>query len=327
MGTPAMRASTRRSWILAALWLGLATALVLLHGEVIDFGPRQAKIIERHTAILAHSGESPWAYRIAMPLLAETLRPAAERLLGLSVADAVCTIYAVLRGLALWSTFLLLHRWLSRRFAWPWPLAGTLLLAALCGPATVHYWFAPDSPVDLAVWAAALVLTDERRDPWLFLLIVAGAFNRETALFAVALHVALRWGHEPRKRLALRTVLLVVTWALVVASVHLAVGSRPWAHGGTPAAFLAANLAHPGWLAWAATFLGVLWIAPALSWHRLTADLRRALAALVPYLVLVLAFGRVREVRLLLPAALVMIPTLLVAIGAETREASPDPGP
>ncbi len=324
---PEPGATPRRTWILAALWLGLAVALVVLHAESIDLGPRQIRILERHDAILAGDGDAPWTYRLAVPFVVETVRPLLERVLGLRPADAVTGAYLAARGLTLFATFLLFHRWLSRRLDWPWPLAGTLLLAALSGPATVFYWFAPDSPVDLAIWAAALVLTEERRFGWLVPLVLLGALNRETAVFAVGLHVALRWGREPAGRLVLRSAGLLAAWAGVLALVRVAVGTRPWAHGGTPLGFLTTNLTEPAWLAWAAVFLGVLWIAPALAGPRLPPDLRRAAAVLVPYVLLILLFGRVREVRLLLPAVLVLIPILLVALGARPLEARRSPEP
>ncbi|MBN1336909.1 MAG: hypothetical protein JXB39_13205 [Deltaproteobacteria bacterium] len=320
-----LRAVPARTWILAGLWLGVAALLAWFHAEVIDFGPRQARILQRHDLVLAGTGAAPWVHRVLSPWIAETLSRVLA-LSGLSRTDAVSAAYAIWRGVALGTVFLLFQRWLRLRFEEPWAWAGTGVLALLHGPSFVHYWFQPDSPVDLAVWAGALVLTEERRDGWLFPLVLAGALNRETAVFAVLLHVALRWGREPSGRLVGRAAGLLATWAVVLAVLHAVVPGSGWAHGSTPAGMLAANFGHPSWFALAAVFLGVLWVAPVLAWRRLPADLKRVCLVSLPYLLLVLAFGRIREVRLLLPLVLVLVPTFLVALGARPSGLEREPG-
>src|SRR5262249_11813199 len=74
---------------------------------------------------------------------------------------------------------------------WEWAVCGAVMAAALHPSTYRFYAFQPDSPGDLLVWTAVAVLTVEERFGWLPWVVMAGAFNRETAVFAVVVHAAL----------------------------------------------------------------------------------------------------------------------------------------
>ncbi|MBP7147820.1 MAG: hypothetical protein KBD01_09760 [Acidobacteria bacterium] len=299
------------------LWVGLALLLALFHASRVEFGGA-ADQLERHERILAGAGQSPWGYRVLSPLLAEVAAAPLEAA-GLPRSAAVRGAYVASRFAWTLALLVLFRRYLAHWFASPWPLAGTLLLAALHPPSFAWYWFAPDSPLDLAIWAAVAVATVERHDRWLLPLVLLGALNRETVVFAAGVHAALRYGEEPWPRLARRTAALLLAWAVPFVGLRLLLGPLEWSGGGTVGRYLAANFGGPSWPAWAAALWGVAWILPLLTWRSLPRPWRRLLLVFVPYVLLQFLFGRIREVRLFLPLALVLVPVLLRGLGAAVR--------
>ncbi len=303
----------RLSWIHVVLYLGLAALLTQLHGEWINFGPKQGKRAERHAQIIQAEGEAPWAYRAVVPWAAE-LTGTVVQLSGLPQQRSVEWGYLLWRGVFTFALFLLFHRYLGHWVPPPWPLLGTLLLAGLHGPSYAHYWFQPASSLDLLLWVAAAVLTMEGRWRWLFPLILLGSLNRETAVFIALIYGALRWGQEPWRPVLAKMVALGACWALPFVGLRLLVDVAGWAHGTNPVGMLLANISHGDWLLYALCFWGVLWIVPVLRWRSLPATLRALVVVLLPYLALQLFFGRIRELRLLLPLALALVPALLLTL-------------
>lgn len=289
--------------------------LVAMHAMSVDLGPKADKRTQRHAQILEGEGRAPWAYRVLSPAVTEVLTQAATPVLGR--AHAPVASYLLWRWAWTFCLLLLFHGLLRTWLDPPEALAGTLLLAAL-HPASYHfYWYQPDSPPDLVLWVAAALLTLRGRGWWLVPLVLVGSLNRETAVFVVLVHLALGWDREPRRALLLRAITILLTWASVFAGLRLVLGPRPWS-GGFPGMLLA-NLTHPTWLLWAGVFLGALWVLPWLSWRTQPPSLRRlSLALVVGYLPLQLVFGRIREVRLLLPLALFLVPMAIIALRRPT---------
>jgi hypothetical protein len=306
---------TRVPWRATALYFGLSLMLAAMHGLDVDFGPNRALAERRHDAILAGRGESPYAYRVLMPALAEAAKRALEPAFG--PERALAAGYAGWRWAATFAFFLLFHAYLRAWLDEAWTTAGVLLAAAL-HPATFRfYWYQPDSPTDLLVWTAAGVLTQIRRDRWLFPLVVVGTLNRETAVFVIGVHAALRWGSEARSTLALRCGGLLATFAATFVGLRAAIGLRPWV---APIGELARANLNRLWLEWAAVFLGSLTILPFLGISRRPPELRRLAALLLAtYLPLLLVFGRIREVRLLLPLVLPLVPLAMLSLREEVR--------
>lgn len=309
-------------WLLPVLFLGLALLLVQLHAAMVDFGPNQGKRAERHEQILTRRGEAPWTYRVAVPWAAE-LGAALPEAGGLPHRRAVEFAYLGWQLAFTWGAFLAFQRYLRRWLPLPWALAGTLLLAALHGPSYAHCWFQPDSPLDLLLWALGLVLALSGR--WLALLplLALGGLNRETIVFVPLLYAALRWEEEPRGTLALRVAVMFACAGLPALAVRWWVGPAGWAHGTHPLGLLAANLRHEDWLLYAASFWGLLWVVPALAWRECPPALRRVALVLAPYLALQLLFGRIREVRLLLPLGFALVPMGLLWLRARLGPEEP----
>lgn len=303
----------RSAALYLALLAGLALLLTQVHAYTVNLEKAPRYQVRRHQEILDGSGKSPYVYRQLVPRLAEATRPLLARL---GVDGGMASLdwsYVVWRGLFTFAFLVLFHLWLTAWLDPPWAVAGTLLVAALHPPSYLFYWFQPDSALDYVVWtAAALISLRPRGQLWLLPLVAVGTLNRETALFAVAIHLALRWGEEPAGRLLARTAALGATWAAVFLGLRLAIGWQE--QKVTVAQMLGENFAGPGWAIYALSFFGALWFLPFVGWHRRPAPLRRLAVGLAPYLALQPLFGRIRETRLILPLALVLVPLALLAL-------------
>lgn len=296
--------------VLFLLYLGLAACLSSFQAWIFSIGPHGVERVLRHDQIVGHVGEAPWTYRLLVPTLVEATRGIPEGL-GWDPAPAIEATYAGWQFVFLLPLLLLFHGWMRAWVDPVWAVAGSLFFVALQGPSYAWYWFQPDSLPDLVAWLGVALLSLRAPGPadgWLFALVLAGALNRETVVFAVGLHLALRWGREAPLPLLARTAALGLCWLAVFLGVRWRVGDRPWASDDTPAEYLADNLGSADWLGYALAFFGVAWIAPLGGWRLAPPALRRAALLMLPYLALQLLFGRIREVRLLLPLALVLVP-------------------
>ena len=312
---PAPRPSARGpAWrSLLALYFGLSVLLTAAHGYAVNYGPNQKLRQERHDRLARFGGEAPWAYRVLSPAIArasgEALKPALAR-----SEDRRELGYLLGRWAFTFGFFVTFHRFIEAWLPPVWALAGVSFSAALHGPATAHYWFQPDSPGDLALWSAAALLSVRGRGAWIAPLIMLGALNRETSIFAVPIHLALVWGAEPRARSLLRAAGLALCWLAPTLALRAAIHPTGWAGGGGWSGPLQENLAHTEWWLYALCFTGAwLWL-PLAGLGRLPPALKRLMVALLPYLALVLCFGRLREVRLLLPLCLAFVPAALFVL-------------
>lgn len=310
-------------WVLALLIL-LGGLLTSMHAYIVNYGENRAMRKERHDRILSMTGEAPWAYRVLSPTLAEgtsrLLEPIAARPIDRREGGYLLWRFAWTAGFLV-AAHRLFERWLPA----VWALLGVILVAALHGPAYLHYWYQPDSPGDLLAWTIAALLTLQRRDAWLFPLMVIAALNRETAVFIAAIHLSLRWDDEPRMRTLARAAALGGCWLVPTVALRAFIPVERWAGGLTVAEIAWTNLTEPEWLGYAALFLGAWTPLALLDLRSKPLALRRLMLAMVPYVLLILAFGRLREVRLLLPLTLPLVPAALLSLRARIEDAPPAP--
>ncbi len=314
------KARTRNFVAVVLLYLGLATILTSLHGYNVNYGEKADKRAARHERIISLIGESPWAYRLAVPFTAEAVQHALSPL-PIPEQDRREAGYLGVRFLSMFFTFLALHRF--QRFFLPtaWAFGGTVFMAALHGPSFEHYWFQPASAPDLMFWTLGAMVTMQGRDRWLFPMLVLGALNRETVVFLIPIHFALRWGDEPVGRLVARCALMAIVWLVPFVAVRQVVEVTGWADGKNAIGFLRNNLTRTEWIAYAIAFAGAWLALPFLGWKHVPPKLRWLILVMGPYLGLILAFGRIREVRLLLPLGLAFIPAMLCVLKAWDEEA------
>lgn len=318
--------SRRRAWLaIGLLYLGLSGSLTSFHAFQINFGPKYEKRIERHHEIIElHGGRKPWAYRVAVPFAVEFPLTDAMARTGLKRPFAREYGYLAVRLVSTWLTLLLSHLLIVRFTTPAMAFAGALFIGALHGPSTEHYWFQPASSVDHVLWLAAALLTLHKRDAWLYPLVFLGAWNRETIVFVVPIYLALRWGTEPIRRTLERAVVMGLLWLtpFLLLRGFIELGPKKTA---PPLVHLLRNFRSTEWQFYALFFAGAWFAIPALGWRHLPTPLKRLVLVMIPYLGLVLAFGRIREVRLLLPTTLALVPATVVVLERWLRDAEMPP--
>jgi hypothetical protein len=299
---------------LVVLYLGLSLSLTSFHAFQVNFGPKLDKRGHRHMRIVNfEEGLKPWAYRVAVPLAVEHPLEDVLSAAGMKKPASREYSYLAVRFVATWLTLLLSHALIRRFTSEQMALSGTLLIAALHGPSTEHYWFQPASGPDHVLWLATALLTLQKRDPWLYPLVFLGAFNRETIVFAIPIYLALRWGTESYRRTLERAVVLGLLWLTPFVLLRGFVELRRES-GVTVTDYAWRNLTDFEWQFYALAFAGMWYAVPLLGWKLLPPPLRRLIVMMVPYLGLVVAFGRIREVRLLLPTTVAFVPAAMVVL-------------
>ena len=322
MFSPKRPSPTWKVWLALVLLYGLlAGNLTSLHAFAVNFGPKEGMRAERHALIVSmEGGDKPWAYRVGVPMAVEHPLRDIAKAVGAEDPDAREYPYLVIRFLAtflvLLQTHLLIEVFASRRMA----MVGALWVAALHGPSFEHYWFQPASEPDHALWLTAALLTIRRRDRWLFPLLLLASLIRETSIFIVALHVALRWKEEHPQRTVLRALALAVVWAGPFLWLREVVVLGPPEDNHNVAYYLKKNLFNFEWIWYAFSFVGPWIILPLLGIRHVPPQLRRMMAVLVPYIVLVFAFGRIREVRLWLPLTVAWVPAAVVVLNQWVKD-------
>ena len=305
---------------IAAVYLGLALSLTSFHAFQINFGPKEDLRTQRHTRIVAmEGGQQPWAYRVAVPTVAERRIEPVVRAIGADPDESREYAYLVVRFAATWLTLLLSHALIRRFTTEQMALSGTLLIGALHGPSVEHYWFQPASGPDHVLWLTTALLTLSRRDPWIYAVVFLGAFNRETIVFAIPIYLALRWGTESYRRTLERTLVMGLLWLLPFLWLRGTVELR-YRPSPTVKEYAWRNFTDFEWQFYALAFAGAWFVVPLLGWKLLPRSLRALMGMMVPYLALVLAFGRIREVRLLLPTTVAFVPATMVVLNAWLRQ-------
>ncbi|MEL6345462.1 MAG: hypothetical protein AAFV53_20305 [Myxococcota bacterium] len=299
------------------LWVsiiyGLLTVLLMqFHGYQINFGEWYDQREQRHSRLVNNEGDTPWAFRIIVPMAAEQMRNELAASDLLTRAQAREFSYLLLRFGFTVGFLLLFHIYLTRWVSPAWAMVGGMWMIALQGLSYINYWYQPASALDLLLWLAAVELTLRRQDRWLIPLLIVGTLNRETAIFMIALHAGARYGDEPLADLASRCQVLVGFWAAVYLGLRTYI--HPVGTANRPVIKHIQDNLNGEWLGYAFFFVSPMMVMPTLSPRKVPAVLWRIALALVPYLLLVLVFGRVREVRLLLPLAIPFIPASLILL-------------
>ncbi|HCH62432.1 MAG: hypothetical protein CL927_15950 [Deltaproteobacteria bacterium] len=310
---------------IAAVYLGLSLSLTSFHAFQVNFGPKEEVRAQRHTRIVAmEEGLSPWAYRVAVPIAVERRIEPALRTIGVDPEESREYAYLVVRFAATWLTLLLSHALIRRFTSDQMALGGTLLIGALHGPSIEHYWFQPASGPDHVLWLTTALLALSKRDAWVYAVVFLGAFNRETIVFAIPIYLALRWGTEEYRRTLERTFVMGLLWLLpfiwLRGVVELRYSLTPTVHE-----YAWQNFTNFEWQFYAFAFAGAWGVVPLLGWRLLPRPLRALMCMMVPYLALVLAFGRIREVRLLLPTTVAFVPAAMVVLNAWLKQDTKHP--
>jgi hypothetical protein len=308
----------RKRWLFViCLLLGFSLLLANFHGYAVNLGEHIDDRTLRHQRIINSTGDSPWAYRILTPYMVEWLEPVFRNLSGLRHEIARENVYVFFRWLYVFPALVGFHYLMERWLLPSWALTATMLFIALHGPSYVHYWYQPASPLDLCLWIWAVIATLRGKYIWLFPMVLIGTLNRETACFIVAIHFFLRLGEEPLPKLLARCTALGLVWLALFLGLREGIEVEGWAPGAGVGKLLKDNLTNPQWLFYTLSFLGFWAILPFTRIRSMPKEMKRLLMAMVPYVLLVVFFGRIREVRLLLPLCIPLVPAAMLIMQRE----------
>ena len=284
------------------------------HGYTINMGELFHKRTIRHDAIIQSNGYSPWGYRIFHAYIIEWLTnmiaaPSHE------LYDVIReNIYIFFRGTEMFFSFigfqLLMERWLTPYRAF----CATILFISLHAPSFAHYWYQPSSPLDLCLWIWSIYATLQGRMLWLFPIMIIGALNRETICFIVLFHAALQYQKESFQQLLIRCISLSCIWLGIFMILRAQIPVIGVANNTEVIHLLSKNLFHAPWIIYALTFVGGWLVYPLIHFRKWPVELQRIAYALIPYVILIFCFGRIREVRLLLPLCLPFIPAFFLIL-------------
>jgi len=317
----------RKWFVLGMLYLLISLSLALFHGHLINVGQRFEEGLRsfQHYQLITQDAERtfprlqllPYAYRILVPYTVEGMNNVTTAILGGDIPFRIEKVnlenfYILIRGLTMFATFVGFHKLLECYVETPWALGGTFFLAAIHGPTFIFYWYQPSSPLDLCLWIWAAYLTIKRKDWYLFPIMLVGAFNRETIVFMILVHFALRYGNEPLKKLFFRCTILGVIWASVFFGMRIALPMDNAEHANKWVGFLNENLSNFHWQQYAFIFVCSWAFFPIFFWKKMPPELKRLVYTLIPYIALIFLFGRIREVRLFLPLCIPMIPATML---------------
>jgi hypothetical protein len=315
--SPASRAWARVSagrWPLYGVYLGAAWIITRIYWQITM--PLDVATLE---GFAAGTAEAPFAYRVLMPWA----------LRGLSVLNGTNDLVLAdvgLRIVVLFGLMVLLRRWM-RHFVHPVLAdASPLLLGVLLLGTFDWYW-----PYDFSTvlfWTACLVALVERRYRLYLVLLVIGAFNRETVAFLIGVFAATQWQSLGPRRTLLWSAGQCAALAAVFVGLRLAI--RP-PGGELIEIHLLDNLqfliggncvgVFENWMLLLSS-LGFVWMLAPWHWGRKSVFLRRACWTLPAVALANLVAGRLAEPRIWndwMPIALALAGQSLMEFAREER--------
>lgn len=171
----------------------------------------------------------------------------------------------------------------------------------------------------MTIGAAMIV---NRRWVWYYPLFLLGALNRETILFCTLFFLLVSWRQMQRGTLAIHVTAQAVLWLGVKALMMWLYGGNTgqdfeYYHAGTLLPHWQSNielLMNWKYVIMVASAFGFTWLLIPIGWRRLVKpELRKMVWVAVPYLVVLIFFGNLNELRAyaeLLP--FVLVPALVV---------------
>lgn len=305
-------------WLLL-IWCCAAASFFLVFDEVY---PNAEKLHELHDSILAHTADSPSAYRLLTPYSIQAATNLLERFVPLGRKGFPAFIgYVAYAAAAISFSIAALYRLYARLFDWRNVVIGmgvtTLgLITAMQDVIQPWSWLEP------GLYALGMLFILDRRNIVLGILIALASLNRETAVYLVALYFFANW---PKLRSSFRPWLITAIYALIWAGIYgwirYWIGPRPRQF--TVAVVMARNLNAMSFFLIATKLfllLGPLWLFVWPGWKAARSETLKYAAIAVPLFVLTAApFSIWNETRLLTPFYCVLVPLALYGITARTN--------
>ena len=293
------------------IYLTLTGVLGFVHYGLVDV-PNAKTRATYHEQVVNAEAPAPIQHRLLIPLAAEGI----HHVTGLTVPDT----YVLLRGLATFLNLVLFHVLLARWLPSPWPLTGTLFLAAITPLLYLGAQFQEGDHWNLTAYLAALLVLAARRDGWLWPLILVAMLNREDAVYFPLLYLLARYDELPAGALLLRAGGLATLALGVYGGLRVALGTRAWY---SEFMFIQQNLSDPMAYAMVALTFGLFGL---IAWRGLAnrPAFWRRMGAALPFLLLTrIAFTQMQEARNLIPLVPIVLPLGLLAMASRAGVAPP----
>ena len=298
------------------LLLCLAACYGFLHFLYIDY-PDADQIFDQMQKIAGHQAESPYQYRILLPLVTLWLARAAHAVAGMDVRRAALELHILLQALGtmcgLVAFYFYLRRWFSEIVA----AAGALYVAAVLPIGFIFYFYQPWSQWDLLVFTLGLWLIDEDRYVWLLLLLIVATLIRETACFLFVIYALVYLGRKPLPALAAICAAGGIVWLALQVGMRMAFGIAPHVGAARPDALsyrFIYNLTHFDTYFLLALYFGPLWILAFRGLKKKPQVLARAIWFTPVFTLVYLVASNIHEVRYLVELCPVIVPSALMTL-------------
>jgi len=306
----------RREKIVILLLLGISIMLSIVHTFTVDF-PRSVDRLQLHRQIIEGTAQSPYRYRVLLPVIAHVGAIAAQSSGRITYRKAVTAIYIGIQFAAIFGGLTLFYGysqiWLPRIGA----LVGTLFVAAMMAPTFLYYFFQPWGHLEFLTFTAAMWLIEKQRPGWFALLVVIATLNRETGCFLVVLYGLCNWQRLPQRRVFAVTTALACITATTILGLRFVRGFA--LHEGQERPdFLVyrfvANMTHPLPIISVICFFGVLWVLAFRNLQEKPALLTRALWYLPVFFTAHLLAANIEEVRYFLTICPIIVPLAMLSL-------------
>ncbi len=282
--------------ILVTLCLALSAILSMIHFFIVDM-PQENARYKVHQAVINSEAPAPLQYRALPFFFAEVL----HKLLNLSLTR----VYFVLRLLFTFLSLYALYQLLGYFFEPEYCYIGVLYTAAVIPITYFGYTMAPGDIMALWVIIQGLNFIMENRYVNLGQLIVLGVLMRETVLVLVPIYFLVNFGKKSNSQVIIDTLLYGIIGISTFIGVRLLYGSRELYYKFFT---LWENLTHPGTYLFLFLFFNIMLFLPFFGFKHQPGVLRRLFIVVIPFFLINLCFGLVRETRLMLPLLPILVP-------------------
>ncbi len=293
-------------WWLLVLCLSFAAVTAYYHHYFYVSGPNSVAVSIDHQNVIQRKAEAPMQYRFAPYLIAEIVLDLLVKSGAPNDSRTLLISYLLIRILAMTMCYLALLKFLSIWFDLKLSLLGLGFMVAVNPMFEFQYYHQPGDPWNLLFFILGFSAIALKKDNWLFLIIFLGVPFRESIVLLIPAYFAARYGELPIGPLILRTIGLIIVWAIPWIGIRALFGpvinymENKLELRDLPNIF-AYNLKYPeGWLVLFLSF-NVLWFTLFKAWVQIPVVIRRCFVIVPIFLIIHLAWGRLVEGRLYMP--------------------------
>jgi len=261
-----------------------------------------------HNQIISGIADSPYRYRILVPLFTEFL----SQFMSLNYA------YYIYFSFATSVMFIVLYYFFRDFVSKEFALIGILFISGTIQIGLRDHYFQPWSLLEVALFTISLKLIFVNKFYSLVSIVILATLNRETGLFIPISFFLVNFNFSLTKanfKIVTKSFILLITWLIIYAILRIVMGNTPHIH--TLSYFLETNLIFSRLIITVNNvilFFGVFWILLILGFKFLPLNLRRMYMFIPIFLLFYLVFTLWTEVRLLMTLYPIVITTGLIYI-------------